>query len=382
MSDEKYAGSEGREAVDQAVGLEPGAWAPPTSPVQPQPPLDGQATYAGDAELSAEQAQEEIARDMAQQRERLGEIRAEASKMPATQLFGMVQLGHGYIDERGERHSSVMLRQMTARQTSALVTGQGFDRDRLAHVLWECCESFGGYTKEHDGKKIREILDRELLLHERIQLIIMLRQLALGPIFDYAAVCPNPDCKHRGDYSVQLPLLERVGVVDGDPNNRVMLWKDLADRPWKVEWRFCTAADDMWFSRLVEDWKRRWDKLKPKEREEQYDPADMDLMTGIFLTRAWAVTGPDNVRHILRPLRHVARRDGDVVVADPIRFVLDLPQDLICDFAYEVDDTEPSIDLRVDFNCESCGADMKTQIYLGRPDFFSRSSRSRRATRG
>lgn len=371
MSDKNEESAVTDEAGEQVVGL-----APPT------PPTEGQATYAGEAALFTEQSPEDIALDTAQQRERLGEIRAEASKLPATQLFGMVQLGYGFVDEHGERHSSVMLRQMTARQTSALVTAQGFDRDRLAHVLWECCESFGGYTKEHDGKKIRDILDREMLLHERVQLIIMLRQLALGPTFDYAAVCPNPDCKHRGDYSVQLPLLERVGAVEGDPNRRVLHWKDLAGRPWKIEWRFCTAADDLWFSKLIEDWKRRWDKLKPKEREEQFNPADMDVMTGLFLTRAWAVTGPDGVRHILRPLRFIARRDGDVVVSDLIEFALGLPQDLICDFAYEVDDTEPSIDLRVEFNCESCNADMQTQIFLGRPDFFSRSSRSQRATRG
>jgi hypothetical protein len=323
-----------------------------------------------------EESQEEDAVDLLKkERQKLGEIKAEASKMPATQLVGKVELAYGYTDDQGNAHRAVLLSQMTARHVASLVTGGQFDKDRLLYVLAECCESFGTYHKDTDAAVIRDILYHKLLLCEQFQLIVMLRQLSLGTTYEYSATCPK--CKHKADYQMPLGELEIIGTVEGDPDDRHLVWTDLADRKWEIAWRYGRAGDDQWLTRLLEQWNKQYNKLDPKRREREFDPQDLNVFTALFLSRVTAIRPPSSPRHILKPRAH-KQEEGDVLVSDLINYVLNLPQDLLTDFAYSVDEEEPSLDSKIEFQCESCAAKMEVPLMVASASFFSRSSRSSR----
>jgi hypothetical protein len=307
-----------------------------------------------------------------------GKVEIDTTKLPATQLFGMVHLPRGVMDKDGALHRAVSIKQMSGKHAASLVTGGNFDKNRLLNVLCDCCVSFGDYTAPADAKQIREMLTSDVLIVEQQYLLLQLRQLALGPVYDYTARCPNVDrCEHVGEYSVNLPDLTFTGDMDGSPV-RVMDFENQDGKVWKVEWHYATAADDKWFAQLFERWQANYKRLKPKEREEEFSPDDLTILMAMFFMRVHAVVDPDGVRHVLRRHSAVVQDERNVMEADPVAFMLTLPLYMFNEFAFHMDEIEPALDNRVEYECEACGAPMETTILMASPSFFAGASRKTR----
>lgn len=118
-----------------------------------------------------------------------------------------IELYNGYVDEDGDIHTEVSLREMLHPEEKLL----GSKKPDIEKVLQNCLVRVGTIT---DPKTIREKVYPRILKGDGDHLMIELRKLSLhnGNLYKFDFICPAPDCKREDRHEYDLDALEFLHV--------------------------------------------------------------------------------------------------------------------------------------------------------------------------
>ena len=148
---------------------------------------------------------------------------------------GLFELPCGYLDENGELHTEVTVREISGDEEDMLVSSNVPNLRKMNELLIRCVERIGPYTEKKDLIKIIP----KLVVGDRVYLLFAIRRASLGDLFPFEEVCPKCDKKHG--YTQDLKDLKIVKMPD--PKKRI--FDEVLPRSKKsVRFRPLTGADE------------------------------------------------------------------------------------------------------------------------------------------
>lgn len=249
-----------------------------------------------------------------------------AVETPKTAVDGF-ELPSGYLDEQGNVHKSVHLREITGEEEDILASKKLAVHKRLQRVLERCITQIDGVE---DAKKNDAI--KNLPLMDRYALLIRLRTISLGNDYTFETECTNESCQKVLRQFVELDSI----VVHGmrEPKTRVFS-ETLPKTGQAARWSVMTGTGE--------------DKLSGLEQHK-------DSLSLMILARLQELGGeiPN-----LGMIKALPMADRDYLRG---RFM----------------EEEGSMDDEVDVECSHCGNEFKTEIEIGQAGFFFPAGTSKR----
>lgn len=126
---------------------------------------------------------------------------------------GIYTLPCGYLDAEGNLHTEVMLNEITGRDEDMLASKKVPDQKKLNQLLISCIARLGSIS---DKEKIAAAVP-ELLVGDRVFLLIAIRRTSLGDDYPYKDICPN--CEKESLMSINLAELDIKTMPD--PKKRI-----------------------------------------------------------------------------------------------------------------------------------------------------------------
>jgi len=235
------------------------------------------------------------------------------------------ELPAGYIDPDGVIHQTFVAQEMTGHEEDILA-GTGKVMPRLNQVITNCLISLGSIT---DRQQMSRAVSKMVAV-DRIVILMAIRRVSLGD--HWVRKIPCPKCDKENNMNVNLASMDIVPMAD--PMKR--RFETTLSSGKVVEWHIMSAEDEEWLSKKVKAQEdvltlglmARVDKIDDEElnRQREYKKA---LRT-------------------LKGLRLVERRE----------------------IRKSTQENEGSVDTKVDFECDFCGAEWSAEMNLGHPDFF------------
>lgn len=137
----------------------------------------------------------------------------EAGVLDATSSVGLIDLPCGYLDHDGTLHTDAEVREISGVEEDML-GGRSSYAKKLGELLVRCTTRIGPYT---DKKDLRRIVG-EMLVGDRVQLLLQIRIVTFGPMYSVYEMCPK--CEKTGPpYSIDLADLTVVKMPT--PRSRV-----------------------------------------------------------------------------------------------------------------------------------------------------------------
>jgi len=223
-------------------------------------------------------------------------------------------------------------------KTVEMVEMTGYEEDLLGNkskqasgmaineVLSRCLVSIGDIAppKAGRGKFFMPHLDK-MLVADRTFLMIRLRQLSLGDMFHFEAVCPNCKYRHR-----------RAGIDLSELERKEM------EEPTKREWDVELPSKKMaTFRALIGKDERKLLTIKKQRKE--------DLFSSLLMLRLTELDG-EKVTSIAQ-IKGLTTKDRDFLRG---RF----------------DDSEGGLDTQIEMTCEDCGYEWQMALPIGESSFF------------
>lgn len=159
----------------------------------------------------------------------------EAIKEPRSPL-NVFTLPCGYLDENGELHVEVELREMGGAEEEILGSRTIKSEQKMDLFLASCILRLGTIT---DRQKILAIVP-DLLTGDRAFLFLSLRRVSLGDSFPIKQVCPNPLCKQETLMMFSLASMRIYRMPE--PHKR--LYDEVLPSGRKVSFRCQTGKDE------------------------------------------------------------------------------------------------------------------------------------------
>lgn len=122
----------------------------------------------------------------------------------ATSVF---TLPAGYLDENGQVHREIVVREMTGYEEDILASGADALK-KLNEIQARCLMRIGEIS---DKERMPKIV-RDLPVGDRIFLLIAIRRVTLGDAYPFTFRCPK--CSHEAQMSLDLASLEVRGLED------------------------------------------------------------------------------------------------------------------------------------------------------------------------
>lgn len=225
----------------------------------------------------------------------------------------------GYVDENGAVHRDVELHAMTGREDDLLAARGTAWKSRIGQVLTNCIDRIGPYATKPDIAKAL----RALPSTDRMWMLIRLRVLSLGDVYELPLTCPHCDVE-----STHRVMLSSFVAGDGQgryertitlPGGRTARWVLLG---WEAESALEFLGRDeseskaeidrkrnsiTLFSRLVSygdyTFSRDFTKRHPETKMLEIPEADMAALQGMpYLHRGLIYQEIKRVEDALLPL--------------------------------------------------------------------------------
>ncbi|HIL26426.1 MAG TPA: hypothetical protein EYG21_03395 [Nitrospinaceae bacterium] len=242
----------------------------------------------------------------------------------------------GYVDEDGEVHNHVTLKQMTGTHEDMMANTKLVVTERISNILSSCCTRIGDITNK--GVIRAAIEDKvkapclSLTAADRLAMLLFLRIVSVGEEYRFDCHCPYCDGENKGK-SLDLSGLDIKYV--GDPTKR-LAEITLPKSKVNVTLKILTARGET-----------RVSKLRPDAE---------DARTLAMLTRIVSLNGKKlsrNIKENISLLRDMPYQDRTY-----IRKVFDI--------------MEGAVDTDVEVQCTSCSKWFKFSLDLGQV-FFSQT---------
>lgn len=245
-----------------------------------------------------------------------------AAQLPPAIKLGLVQGGViylpcGYVDETGELHDRVELRELKGHEEDILASGKISNAEKITQIIGNCTIKLG--TISERGQLVAAA--GRLTIADRVVLMLNLRALSLGPDYEFEIVCPkcaqpNPAKVALNELDVWPPQDRRLREYTVNlPSGKVAVVKIM------------TAEDEL--------------KLERLSRER--DQLSLALLARIRLLGGKQPT--------LADVKDLGIRDRG--------FIRD-----------QYERIEGGVDTDIEIKCPSCRHEFKSTIDVGQPSFF------------
>ena len=162
------------------------------------------------------------------------QMMTEAQIREPKSTVGLFTLPCGYLEADGTLHSEVMLREISGKEEDMLAGKKVPDQKKMNQLIISCIERIGAIS---DRDRIAAIVP-ELLVGDRVFLLIAIRRTSLGDDYPYKDQCPS--CEKESLMSIDLGELEVSPMPE--PTKRVFdarlpskaatrLWADTDELP-------------------------------------------------------------------------------------------------------------------------------------------------------
>lgn len=236
-------------------------------------------------------------------------------------------LPSGYLDEDGNVHKYIMMREITGEEEDILASRKMLIHKRLQMILERCTEGFGNLHKSDISKAIKK-----LPIVDRLLMLIKLRAISLGEMYSFETTCPQAACQMKSRMSVNLNEIEARGILD--PKKR-HFEVTLPKSKLKVRWAIMDGTGE--------------DKLAGMQQSK--DSASL-MILGRLLEIG---TEPPTIDKI----KSLPMADRDFLRG-------------------EFQQHEGSLDDKIEIDCPFCGEHYETEIDIGQPSFFFPAGTSKR----
>jgi hypothetical protein len=244
----------------------------------------------------------------------------------AKSSVGSYELPTGYIDGDGVLHTAVVVREITGEEEDILASRKMPMYVRMNKVIENCVLSIG--TIKNGCPEWSKII-KDLIVTDRLFLLIKIRIVTLGELFSFKAQCPSEAC---GKYSSQTTSLEEFDIK-GLKDPMLRSWKGkLPKSGSSYTARIQTGADE--------------EKLAKVSGSE-------DLLSLAMLARLIELNGESPVT--LSAVKRLSSMDRQFLRSD-----------------FEVH--EGDIDNTVQVTCPHCGNEFSDEVSIASPSFFSLSA--------
>jgi len=129
--------------------------------------------------------------------------------------IGIFELPCGYLTPEGDLITEVKVREITGVEEDMLAARNIPGGKKITQLLGNCLERLGPMT----DKPMLIARARDLLVGDRVFLMLAIRRVTLGDDFPFEKECPNGECKKKSLYTVSLADLEIRKMAD--PKKRV-----------------------------------------------------------------------------------------------------------------------------------------------------------------
>jgi hypothetical protein len=117
---------------------------------------------------------------------------------------GVFELPCGYLDDKGELHTEVQVREITGHEEDMLGSKSVPNHKKVGNLISACVERLGDIT----DRKTLSTIGGELTLGDRVFLMFAIRRTTLGDEYPFRGACPNESCNYRGLFTLDLSDLE------------------------------------------------------------------------------------------------------------------------------------------------------------------------------
>jgi hypothetical protein len=246
----------------------------------------------------------------------LNQVLSAQMEQPKSSI-GIFDLPCGYLSPDGELITEVKVREITGAEEDMLAAKNVPPGKKITQLLGNCLERLGQMT----DKPMLVRCARDLLIGDRVFLMLAIRRVTLGDEFPYEAKCP--ECDKKGLYSVNLAEL----TVKKMPDPKKRVFDAILPNGKKVRWHAMTGKEEETLSRV---------------------PTSDSLSASIFVRLD---TIDDQPPGDLSAVKALSMRDRT--------FLRDA-----------FDDAEGGIETTLDHTCPECGAEFKDNLDVGQTGFF------------
>lgn len=234
--------------------------------------------------------------------------------------FSKVTLPTGLLDEEGKLHTDVLLTEMTGCEEDILSSSRMTAVQKTSAILENCTMQIGSIDKSDN--KFKHYL-KSLCLNDRLFLLIQIRIVSLGKMFDFKITCPL--CTKSSNQTVNLDDFKVDGLTD----------------PTKQEWSGILP-------RSKKKYKCHVQTGYEEEKQEKLKYNDEDLLSLIIMSRLKELDGKEVT---LAEVKKLSAMDRKHIRA-------------------EMKKAEGSIDNEVEMTCPHCKHEFKSEIDIGSANFF------------
>jgi hypothetical protein len=242
-------------------------------------------------------------------------------------------LACGYVDDENVVHNEYLIKEMGGTEEDLLAASGPFT-GRMNAVIGNTLIKLGGVESRITLAKAIG----GMATVDRLILMIALRRVSLGDLFQMQVTCPN--CKRDNKFAVDLAALEIRSMRDP----RVRTLETVLATGTKVNWHVMATPD--------EDWVYRKQKIND------------DTFTLMILARVDTIDG-----------EALDREKGFAMAVDRIKQLTMRERN---ELRNAFDEHEGYLDDRVEFTCPKCEKEWKGTINTAQAGFFFPSATSRR----
>ena len=265
----------------------------------------------------------------------------EAQLREPKSTIGVFELPCGYLDASGVLHTEVLLNEISGRDEDMLANDKIPANKKMNQLLTSCIARIGSIT---DKGAIASIVP-DLLVGDRVFLVLAVRRVSLGDDYPYKDTCPS--CEKESLMSINLSELDIVKM--SDPKKRVFD----ARMPSKA---------------AIKAWANDGEDVPEPERSNPTGrTVRFKMLTGRDEEKAGKGTsGPESIS-VLLGLRILMLDDKTPTIEDLQNLTMS-ERSYIRDVVFRAGDG--GVDTTLDVTCPQCAHEFKRELDIAQMGFF------------
>lgn len=254
--------------------------------------------------------------------------------------IGVFELPCGYLDAAGVLHREVLLSEITGREEDMLANDKVPAQRKMGQLLIACIQRLGSLT---DKKDIAAAVP-ELLVGDRVFLLLAVRRVSLGDEYPYRDKCP--ECEKESLMNIDLSTLDIIKM----PNPKQHIYD--AQMPSRAA---CKA------------WANTGEVPEPEKSKPTGRMVRFRMMKGKDEEQVGKVSGKEDAISKLLQIR-VELLDGKPPEVSDFQSMTMAERLYMRDGLFRQQDG--GVETTLEVECPLCGAEYERELEIGQTGFF------------